>query len=228
MSEVYDVVVTGSEGLLGKFLVKYLTDLNYKVGCLDKVLGHDLGDEKFVKYWFQENKSKSLVNLFAQNHTMNIGEVVTNLDNIELVDFNSMLKNNLTDLFSVCRQFVINNAYGNVVNMSSIYGITSPIPKLYENGEKNIAYGISKAGVIQLTKHFAIHKAPEFRFNSIILGGVEDKQSKKFIADYSREVPLGRMARPSEIGPLIELLISEKSSYITGSTFCVDGGWTAW
>lgn len=222
-----DVIVTGSEGLIGKTISQHLAEKGFSVACLDLELGHDLTDEDFVKDWFRDNPSKSLINLFALNDHLNLSERNNGFREINLNKFNKTLQVNLTSLFSVCRQYIICNDSGNIVNFSSIYGVVSPDPKLYEDSEKDISYGISKAGVLQLSRHLAVHAAPNFRVNSIVLGGIEHEQSSEFIAGYSKRAPLGRMAKKTEVNGLVEFLISNESSYCTGATFAVDGGWTA-
>jgi NAD(P)-dependent dehydrogenase (short-subunit alcohol dehydrogenase family) len=190
-------------------------------------LGHDLENERFVKDWFAENPAKSLINAFAINDHVNSIREENNFLYTPLENFKRVMDVNLTALFSVCRQFIFNNKSGSIVNFSSIYGTVSPDPKLYGENEKDIAYGISKAGVIQLSRHLAVHSAPNFRVNSIVLGGIKYQQNPDFISSYSNKVPLGRMGNLSEISGLVEYLISEKSSYCTGAMFTLDGGWTA-
>ena len=114
------------------------------------------------------------------------------------------------------------------MNFSSIYGVRSPDARLYSEGEKPISYGVSKAGVIQLSRHLATHAAPNFRVNTIILGGIFENQREEFVSRYSANVPLGRMGSPSEILGAVEFLTSDASSYTTGSAINIDGGWTAW
>jgi len=60
------IIITGSEGLIGKQLTNYLSRTN-NVLKLDLVLGHDLTDESFVKTWFKKNKANCLINCFALN-----------------------------------------------------------------------------------------------------------------------------------------------------------------
>jgi len=222
-----DIVITGSNGLIGKSLSSYFTKNKLNVASLDLELGHDLENEKFVKDWFAENPAKSLINTFAINDHINSARGENNFLYTPLENFKRVMDVNLTALFSVCRQFIFNNKSGSIVNFSSIYGAVSPDPKLYGENEKDIAYGISKAGVIQLSRHLAVHSAPNFRVNSIVLGGIKHQQNPDFISSYSNKVPLGRMGNLSEISGLVEYLISEKSSYCTGAMFTLDGGWTA-
>ena len=224
----FDVVVTGGEGFLGRQLVDFLTAKGLNVAVLDSLLGHDLTDEAFVKIWFQENLADSLINLFAINdHVDRELRLPTFLD-MRLEAFSKILEVNVVALFSVCREFIRNNDCGSIVNFSSIYSVVSPRTDIYGEGEKDAAYGISKAAVNQLTRHLATHAAPNFRVNSIILGGIEYNQTNEFRALYSKNVPLGRMGQASDIFSLTYLLISNESNYCTGAQFVIDGGWTAW
>ena len=60
------VILTGSEGVIGKQLFQNLSKTN-NVKKLDLLLGHDLTDENFVKTWFKKNKADCLINCFALN-----------------------------------------------------------------------------------------------------------------------------------------------------------------
>jgi NAD(P)-dependent dehydrogenase (short-subunit alcohol dehydrogenase family) len=224
----YDLIITGSSGFLGQEIKTYFESKGKLVGLLDLKLGHDLSDEKFVKSWFSFNKSENLINCFAINdHIDNNKKSETFLD-LELIKISQYLKINVVDLFSVCREFIRNQNTGRIVNISSIYSIVSPRNDIYETTEKNIAYGISKAAVNQLSRHLAVHAAPNFLVNTVVLGGFKNSQSKEFVANYSKNVPLQRMGTPKDIFGLLEYLCSEKASYSTGSEFFIDGGWTAW
>ena len=135
---------------------------------------------------------------------------------------------NLTYLFSVCREFARNNKKGRIVNFSATTGLVSARPDLYNGSHKNIAYSISKAGVVNLTKYLATHLAPNIRVNCIAPGGIEFKQEKEFVKKYSNLTPMKRMMKKNELNHAIEFLISDNSSYMTGATLVVDGGWTSW
>jgi len=221
------MIITGSRGLIGTELCKFFKK-KYRLLELDLKLGHDLSDEKFVKKWFKENHADYLVNCFALNDHVDQKRKKSTLYNFSLESFNDYLQVNLTSLFSVCREFSKNNKMGSVVNFSSTYGLVSPNPNLYNGSHKHIAYGVSKAGVINLTKYLATHLAPNIRVNCVIPGGVLSKQSKKFRDSYSKLTPMKRMMRKNELNEIIEFLCSNNSSYTTGSVFVIDGGYTIW
>ena len=92
-------------------------------------------------------------------------------------------------------------------------------------------YGATKAGVIQMSRYFAVALAQEgIRVNSVSPGGIfnpDNPQSKGFIEKYSARVPLSRMGNSLEIANAIIYLTSQSASYITGHNLVVDGGYSA-
>lgn len=221
------IIITGSEGLLGSEISKHLEKSN-KVYRLDLVLGHDLTNEMFVKKWFKENNADCLVNCFALNDHVEANQKRGTLFDIPLDSFSRFMAINLTALFSVCREFARNNKNGSIVNFSASTGIVSARPDLYNGAHKHIGYSVSKAGVINLTKFLATHLAPNIRVNCIAPGGAENNQDKEFIKKYSALTPLKRMMRRDELNDIVSYLCGSESSYVTGATFVVDGGWTCW
>ena len=180
------------------------------------------------KEYFAKNKANGLINLFALNHHIDTNLQKSNMFNISLDSFKKYMNVNLTALFSVCREYARNNESGSIINFSSTYGVDSPKKELYNDEEKHIGYSVSKAGVLMLTKHLATHLSPHIRVNTVIPGGVFNNQSVEFINKYSKYTPMGRMMKSGELTGVVEFLLSEKSSYVTGAEFKVDGGWTAW
>jgi NAD(P)-dependent dehydrogenase (short-subunit alcohol dehydrogenase family) len=221
------IIITGSEGFLGKEISNHL-EKNNEIIKLDIKLGHQLSDEQFVSKFFNDNKADCLVNCFAFNDHVKKGEKRGTIFDITLESFNEFLQINLTSLFSVCREFAKNNKKGSIVNFSATTGIVSARPDIYDGSHKHPAYSISKAGVINLTKFLATHLAPNIRVNCIAPGGARFDQDENFIQKYSKLTPMKRMMEKNELNELVEFLCSSGSSYMTGSTIVVDGGWTSW
>ncbi len=221
------IAITGSEGLLGKEISQYLAKTN-KILKLDLALGHDLTDETFVKKWFKQNKADALVNCFALNDHVEKNQKRGTLFDVTLESFSKFMDVNLVALFSVCREYARNNKKGSIVNFSASTGLVSARPDLYDGGHKHIGYSVSKAGVINMTKFLSTHLAPEIRVNCVAPGGVEFDQDKEFIKKYANLTPLKRMMKKTELNGLVEYLVGSKSSYVTGATFVIDGGWTTW
>jgi len=221
------IIITGSEGLIGSELSRFL-EKNHEIIKIDLVLGHDLNNESFVKDWFSKYNADALVNCFALNDHVKEGEKRGTLFDQDLEKLSKYFQVNLVSLFSVCREFARNNSKGSIINFSATTGIVSARPDIYDGAHKDIGYSISKSGVINLTKYLATHMAPNFRVNCVSPGGVEHNQDESFKEKYSKLTPMRRMMKKDELNDIIEYLCSEKSSYVTGANFVIDGGWTSW
>ena len=223
------VIITGSEGLIGKEVSRFLEKIGYRLIKCSRSLGQDLTDEKFVKNWFKKNKSNHLINLFALNEhiTGEDQEKTLKLFDVSLKSFDEYLRVNVTSLFSVCREYARNNEEGNIINFSSIYGVVSPDPQMYKDGKhKHAGYSVSKSAVIHLTKYLAVHLSPKIRVNCIVPGGIINNQSENFVKKYSSKSLLGRMMNVKEINGMVKFLCSDEASYCTGAQFVIDGGYT--
>ena len=119
---------------------------------------------------------------------------------------------------------------GSIVNIASIYGIYGPDWSLYEGTGMNnpAAYGVSKGGLIQLTRWLATTIAPEVRVNAISPGGIFKNQPEEFVKRYEDKTPLGRMANAEDFRGALAYLTSDLSKYVTGQVLQVDGGWGTW
>jgi NAD(P)-dependent dehydrogenase (short-subunit alcohol dehydrogenase family) len=146
---------------------------------------------------------------------------------------------NVTGVLQACQVFggrMAELGRGSIVNVSSIYGLVAPDQRLYqyrrERGEaffKPVGYSLSKSALFSLTRYLATYWAGKgVRVNTVTLGGVFDNQDPAFLKEYEARVPLGRMARVDEYNGTIVYLLSDASTYMTGSNVIIDGGWTAW
>jgi NAD(P)-dependent dehydrogenase (short-subunit alcohol dehydrogenase family) len=111
---------------------------------------------------------------------------------------------------------------GAIVSISSISG-RRPSPG-------TAAYGAAKAGLENLTASLAVEWAPKVRVNALAVGLVETELSEMHYGDaesmaaVAATIPLGRFAKPSEIGWAAAFLASDAASYISGTTMAVHGG----
>jgi NAD(P)-dependent dehydrogenase (short-subunit alcohol dehydrogenase family) len=111
---------------------------------------------------------------------------------------------------------------GSIVNITSVSG-RRPTPG-------TAAYGAAKAGVESLTQTLAVEWAPKVRVNALVVGMVETERADLFygdaesIAAISKTVPLGRLAKPTDVGWAAAFLASDAASYISGATLEVHGG----
>jgi NAD(P)-dependent dehydrogenase (short-subunit alcohol dehydrogenase family) len=153
--------------------------------------------------------------------------------------FDEIMNVNVKGTFLACQVIGARMAEagrGSIVNISSIYGMLSPVQRLYDfrrrGGEtffKPIAYSVSKSALYNLTRYLATYWAKSsVRVNTLTLAGVWNDQPKAFLEAYTERMPLGRMADAKEVvGPVV-FLASDASSYVTGANVVVDGGWSAW
>lgn len=126
---------------------------------------------------------------------------------------------------------------GVILNISSDLGIIAPDQRIYrkagleedEQNVKPVTYSAIKHALIGLTKYIATYWADKgVRSNVLCPGGVFNGQNDEFLAKLTNLIPMGRMADREEYKATILYLLSDASSYMTGSTLIVDGGRTCW
>lgn len=137
---------------------------------------------------------------------------------------------------AIGQSMVAHGQGGSIVNIASVYGHLGPDQRIYEGSEylgstlsSPAVYSASKGAVIALTRHLATWWAKDgLRVNAVSPGGVFSGQNDAFVEAYSARVPLGRMAKATEIASVVAFLLSDSSSYIVGQNICVDGGLSCW
>jgi NAD(P)-dependent dehydrogenase (short-subunit alcohol dehydrogenase family) len=135
-------------------------------------------------------------------------------------------------LFQICQLFLpdmVRQGRGSIINISSIYGVVSNDPSIYEGTSmvQPPTYNFVKAGMINFTRYLACYYGKQgVRANCISPGGYFNEQPQPFVDRYCQRVPLGRMAGPDDIQGAVVFLASDASAYVTGMNLMVDGGWT--
>ena len=158
------------------------------------------------------------------------------VEELKAGEFDAASRVNLTGAFLLARKAAgaMRNG-GSIIMFSSMYGVVSPDPRIYDPPQKPnpIEYGVAKAGIIQMVRYLAVHWAPRnVRVNAVVPGPfprTEVQQANPgFIPKLAAKVPLGRIGQPEEIAGPVVFLASDEASYVTGHALIVDGGWTAW
>jgi len=248
-------VVTGGMGQLGSVYTAGLVERGMRVAVLDVAPGEvpegarayrvDVTDRVEIEAVLAEVESEwGIPHLLVNNAALDSppdapAEEVGPFETYPEKSFDAVLDVNVKGTFLCCQ--VVGGAMarggrGSVVNVSSIYGLLSPVQDLYDfrraGGEtfvKPVAYSVSKSAVLNLTRYLATYWAKTgVRVNTLTLAGVWNDQPQDFLDAYTARVPLGRMLDADEALGALVFLASDASSYVTGANVVVDGGWSAW
>jgi NAD(P)-dependent dehydrogenase (short-subunit alcohol dehydrogenase family) len=126
---------------------------------------------------------------------------------------------------------------GSIVNVASDLAIISPDQRIYRNAEnpsdsfakKAVSYSVVKSGLLGLTKYLSTYWAPlPIRANALLPGSVRGNQSAHLINELEQRIPLRRLSEPDEYKGAIVFMLSDASSYMTGTNLIIDGGRTVW
>lgn len=140
-------------------------------------------------------------------------------------DWQAVIDTNLTGVFNVCKAAIESlSENGAIVNVSSLSAVTGFF------GQAN--YATAKAGVMTFTKVLSKELARKnIRVNAVAPGVVNTEMGESIPEENRKymmtQIPLARFAEPSEISDVILFLCSDLSSYVTGQTIHVNGGWWA-
>ena len=234
-------IVTGAARGIGLATAKLFNENGFKVAIVDKdkneitklsilnndirtfcydISNHDSIDKMFNSILKWHNRIDVLVN--------NAG--VADFGKIEATDlnrWNDVMRTNLDGAF-MCSQKSISHlkkTRGCIINIASISGLRASTLR--------VAYGTSKAAIIQLTKQQAAELGEYgIRVNCVAPGPVKTKlamavHTQDIIDAYHDAIPLNRYGTEIEIANAIYFLASEKASYVTGQILAVDGGFEA-
>jgi NAD(P)-dependent dehydrogenase (short-subunit alcohol dehydrogenase family) len=248
-------VVTGGRGQLGSEIARGLVDRGARVAIFDvepapesgaiRSFTVDVTDRTAI-----EDATRAVVDAWGEPHVLVNAAAIDSppdapaaevgpFERYPTESFDRVMAVNVKGTLLACQVIGARMAAagrGSIVNISSIYGMLSPVQEVYDfrrtEGEqffKPVAYSVSKSALYNLTRYLATYWAHAgVRVNTLTLAGVWNEQPQEFVDAYTSRLPLGRMADVREVvGPVV-FLASDASSYVTGANLVADGGWSAW
>ena len=151
--------------------------------------------------------------------------------NDSMENFTESMRVNATGMMDILREMcelIGQNGGGSVINISSMMGMFGPDLSNYEGTDMGTPppdYFFHNAGVINLTRYLVRVLADKhIRVNCVSPGGLFNNQHERFLENYCKKVPVGRMANNDDIKGLMVLLASDAGAYINGENILMDGG----
>ncbi len=153
--------------------------------------------------------------------------ILSDLQQVQLQDWESMLQTNLTSPLLLMQGVAVGmkeKGWGRIVNISSIFSLVTK--------EGRASYTATKSALNGLTRTAAVEWAPHgILVNALCPGYVETEMthlnnSAEQLQSITSQIPMGRLAAPEEIAQYVGFLCDEKNSYLTGQVIVADGGFT--
>lgn len=241
------VIITGGAQGIGKGIARHLLEMGIKVLVAD--IDPEAGEETVAEYRSLREIRFVLTDVTEEASVKNavsktieyfgqIDALVNNagisspgrtpVEELTLEDWNKVIATNLTGYFLFAKHTIphLRKTQGAIVNIASTRALQSE--------PHTIAYSASKGGVVALTHALAMSLGPDIRVNCISPGWIEVSNWKKNASRHEPKLsmidhqqhPVGRVGEPMDIAATVTFLISEKSGFITGQNFVVDGGMT--
>ena len=242
-------LVTGGLGLIGKEIVRGLSDFGASV-CIADIGEHqmkDLGnladvDFQHIDITSEDSIRQALAAVIGRFKKIDIlvncayprtNDWGARCEDVSYDSWKVNVDSHLGGYFLCCQKVAQQmklQGGGSIINLASIYGVVAPDFSIYEGTSMTmpVAYSPIKGGVIAFSKYMASYYAKDnIRVNCVSPGGVFDKQADGFVEKYTAKTPLGRMGTTKDMVGAVLYLASGASSYVTGHNLIVDGGWTA-
>ncbi len=184
----------------------------------------DLSDNASIESFIKKNKSLK-IDIIINNAGINSPQWIE-----EITDENlgNTIQINLVAPIRLIRGFVEymkKNKYGRIINISSAFGIVARGKQVLYASTKHAINGVTKALALELAQYNILVNSvcPGFTKTDLVV----KKNSPEKIVLLEKDIPLGRLAEPSEIANLVGFLASDKNTYMTGSCILIDGGFTS-
>jgi NAD(P)-dependent dehydrogenase (short-subunit alcohol dehydrogenase family) len=154
------------------------------------------------------------------------------LFSVKYEDFCENINLHLGGYFLTSQKFsdyFITQGFGNIINMSSIYGVVAPKFEIYDgtNMTNPVEYAAIKGAVQHMTRYFAKYlKGKNIRVNSLSPGGILDGQPESFLNAYKKQCLNKGMLDVNDITGTLLYLLSDFSKHVNGQNIIVDDGFT--
>ena len=249
------IIVTGGAGLLGTVFVEgiiknngiaIIADINPEAGNstkdflnlklntnnVDFVETNITSKESIVKAIDSVSSKYGKIDGWVNNAYPRNKNYGRKFFDVEYSDFCENMNLNLGGYFLASQQissFFRNQGYGNIINISSIYGHIAPRFEVYDGTSMSmpVEYAVIKSGLLHLTKYMAKQfKGMDIRVNAISPGGIFDNQPEPFLSNY-KELCLNKgMLDKHDIQGTLIYLLSDLSTFVNGQNIIIDDGFT--
>jgi len=252
------IILTGGSGFIGQEFCKSISSNDGTVVIADINENLEESYEKIIDkddnldFQFLDITSKNSIHNIIDYTHKKYGKIDAWINNAYVTSHNNSQKREYTDDFLkmsydefcnslqfnlggtfLCSQLItkyfIKQEYGNIINISSMYGVIAPRFDIYEDTDMTMPadYAVNKSALIHFTKYLAkFLKGKNIRVNCISPGGVLKNQPEIFIDNY-KEFSLNKsMLNKKDISGTLIFLLSHLSNSINGQNIIVDDGWT--
>ena len=247
------VVITGGAGLIGQEFVKavienngiaIIADINSEMALkVQKDLSTQLDSDQ-IDFIQLDITSAQSVNTGIDTLVSKYGKIDALVNNayprnknygnhfydVSHHDFVENMGLNIGGYFTTSQQFAKyfeTQGAGNIINISSIYGVIPPKFEVYQNTDMTmpVEYAVIKSGLIHLTKYMAKYLVGKnIRVNAISPGGIFNHQPQQFLEAYKEECLNKGMLDKSDLKGTLTFLLSDGSKFINGQNIIVDDG----
>jgi L-rhamnose mutarotase len=233
-------LVTGGTKGIGLAIVNELLDLDVEVitvartdpkdlfkGKNVKILEGDLSEVVYRKQLIDDiNRRWGKLDILVNNVGTNIRKKTIEYSDEEIRKVFELNLFSLVDLSRLAFPLLKESGNASVINIASVAGSVDV--------QTGSPYGMTKSAIIQLTRNLAVEWAPHrIRVNTVSPWYIETPLTKPVLSQADRlekiigRTPMNRVGQPDEVSGMVAFLAMEKSSYITGQNFMIDGGFTA-